>query len=67
LTKDLRQFLDGRFEKNSIDHDLQQTIRDNLYMTTVPCTTRPQRPGEINGQDYTFLSVKDFHALEKSG
>ncbi|CAF2041366.1 unnamed protein product [Rotaria magnacalcarata] len=67
LTKDLRQFLDGRFEKHSIDHDLQQTIRDNLYMTTVPCTTRPQRSGEINGQDYTFLSVKDFHALEKSG
>ncbi|CAF1063210.1 unnamed protein product [Rotaria sordida] len=67
LTKDLRQFLDGRFEKNSIDHGLQQTIRDNLYMRTVPCTTRPPRPGEINGQDYTFLSVKDFHALEKSG
>jgi hypothetical protein len=37
LTKDLRQFLDGRFEKGSIDHDLQQTIRDNLYKRTVPC------------------------------
>lgn len=37
LTKDLRQFLDGRFERGSIDHDLQQTIRDNLYMRTVPC------------------------------
>ncbi|UJR23490.1 hypothetical protein I4U23_026488 [Adineta vaga] len=67
LTKDLRQFLDGRFEKDSIDNDLQQTIRDNLYMRTVPCTTRPPRPGEINGQDYTFLSVKDFRTLEKSG
>lgn len=30
-------------------------------------TTRPPRPGEINGQDYTFLSTKDFRALEKSG
>ena len=84
LTKDLRQFLDARFHKGSIDHDLQQTIRDNLYMRTVPCksarsflfvtgllsasgTTRPPRPGEINGQDYTFLSTKDFRALEKSG
>ncbi|CAF0822711.1 unnamed protein product [Adineta steineri] len=67
LTKDLRQFLDGRFEKGSIDHDLQQTIRDNLYMRTVPCTTRPPRSGEMNGQDYTFLSVKDFRALEKNG
>jgi hypothetical protein len=37
LTKDLRQFLDARFQKGSIDHDLQQTIRDNLYMRTVPC------------------------------
>lgn len=37
LTKDLRQFLDGRFQKDSIDHKLQQTIRDNLYMRTVPC------------------------------
>ena len=37
LTKDLRQFLDARFHKGSIDHDLQQTIRDNLYMRTVPC------------------------------
>ncbi len=51
-------------------------------MRTVPCnyfifnilifilhsgTTRPPRPGEINGQDYTFLSTKDFRALEKSG
>ncbi|CAF0897376.1 unnamed protein product [Didymodactylos carnosus] len=67
LTKDLRQFLDARFQKGSIDHDLQQTIRDNLYMRTVPCTTRPPRPGETNGQDYTFLSVKEFKALEKSG
>jgi hypothetical protein len=30
-------------------------------------TTRPPRPGEANGQDYTFLSIKDFRALEKSG
>jgi len=37
LTKDLRQFLDARFQKGSMDHDLQQTIRDNLYMRTVPC------------------------------
>ncbi len=37
LTKDLRQYLNARFHKNSVDHDLQQTIRDNLYMRTVPC------------------------------
>ncbi len=37
LTKDLRIYLNTRFQKNSLDHDLQQTIRDNLYMRTVPC------------------------------
>jgi len=30
-------------------------------------TTRPQRPGELDGVDYKFLSVDEFMALEKSG
>ncbi|KAK2177076.1 hypothetical protein NP493_619g01026 [Ridgeia piscesae] len=67
LTKDLRQYLNQRFQKSSVDHDLQQTIRDNLYRRTVPCTTRKPRPGEISGVDYTFLTVEEFLALEKSG
>ena len=37
LPKDLRTYLNLRFQKSSIDHDLQQTIRDNLYRRTVPC------------------------------
>ena len=37
LPKDLRQYLTSRFPKGSLDHDLQQTIRDNLYLRTVPC------------------------------
>ncbi|KAI8504048.1 Membrane-associated guanylate kinase, WW and PDZ domain-containing protein 3 [Branchiostoma belcheri] len=37
LTKDLRQYLNTRFQKGSVDHDLQQTIRDNVYLRTVPC------------------------------
>ncbi|CAH1265676.1 MAGI3 [Branchiostoma lanceolatum] len=36
LTKDLRQYLTTRFQKGSVDHDLQQTIRDNVYLRTVP-------------------------------
>ncbi|XP_055937343.1 membrane-associated guanylate kinase, WW and PDZ domain-containing protein 1-like isoform X2 [Argiope bruennichi] len=67
LTKDLRNFLNTRFQKGSVDHDLQNTIRDNLYQRTVPCTTRPPRVGEISGVDYTFLSVEEFIALERSG
>ena len=37
LTKDLRKYLNMRFQKGSIDHDLQSTIRENLYVRTVPC------------------------------
>lgn len=67
LPKDLRQYLTSRFPKGSVDHDLQQTIRDNLYLRTVPCTTRAPRPGEVNGVDYTFLKQKEFDELERSG
>eukprot|EP00057_Strongylocentrotus_purpuratus_P000638 XP_001180066.2 PREDICTED: membrane-associated guanylate kinase, WW and PDZ domain-containing protein 1 isoform X2 [Strongylocentrotus purpuratus] len=67
LPKDLRRYLTMRMPKGSPDHDLQQTIRENLYVRTVPCTTRPPREGEVNGVDYKFLSVDEFLALEKSG
>lgn len=37
INRDLREYLAARFEKNTIDNDLQQTIRENLYRRTVPC------------------------------
>ena len=37
LTKDLAMYLARRFPKGSIDHEMQQTIRDNLYTRTIPC------------------------------
>ncbi|XP_063113175.1 membrane-associated guanylate kinase, WW and PDZ domain-containing protein 1 isoform X6 [Cavia porcellus] len=67
LTKDLRHFLSQRFQKGSPDHELQQTIRDNLYRHAVPCTTRSPREGEVPGVDYNFLTVKEFLDLEQSG
>ena len=67
LTKDLREYLTTRFAKGSVDHELQTTIRDNLYLRTVPVTTRPRRPGETDGLDYTFLSLDQFRLLEKNG
>ncbi|XP_027632345.1 membrane-associated guanylate kinase, WW and PDZ domain-containing protein 1 isoform X5 [Tupaia chinensis] len=67
LNKDLRQFLNQRFQKGSPDHELQQTIRDNLYRHAVPCTTRSPREGEVPGVDYNFLTVKEFLDLEQSG
>lgn len=67
ITTDLRQYLNARFPKGGVDHELQNTIRDNLYLRTVPVTTRPPRPEERQGTDYTFLSKEEFLALEKSG
>ncbi|KAL7827810.1 hypothetical protein AOLI_G00309620 [Acnodon oligacanthus] len=37
VDKDLRHYLNLRFQKGSLDHELQQIIRDNLYLRTVPC------------------------------
>src|SRR5262245_49805509 len=27
---------------------------------TISCTTRPQRPGEVHGRDYFFLTPEEF-------
>ncbi|TNN34748.1 Membrane-associated guanylate kinase, WW and PDZ domain-containing protein 1 [Liparis tanakae] len=40
LNKDLKHYLSQRFQKSSPDHELQQTIRDNLYRHAVPCRPR---------------------------
>ncbi|XP_054876333.1 membrane-associated guanylate kinase, WW and PDZ domain-containing protein 2a isoform X2 [Poeciliopsis prolifica] len=67
IDKDLRRYLNLRFQKGSVDHELQQIIRDNLYLRTVPCTTRQPREGEVPGVDYNFVTVDRFMELEKSG
>ncbi|XP_017553320.1 membrane-associated guanylate kinase, WW and PDZ domain-containing protein 3 isoform X2 [Pygocentrus nattereri] len=67
LNTDLRHYLSLQFQKGSLDHKLQQVIRDNLYLRTIPCTTRLPREGEVPGVDYNFISVNDFRILEESG
>ncbi|XP_076840136.1 membrane-associated guanylate kinase, WW and PDZ domain-containing protein 3a isoform X2 [Brachyhypopomus gauderio] len=67
LNTDLRHYLSLQFQKGSLDHKLQQVIRDNLYLRTVPCTTRQPREGEVPGVDYNFISVGEFGVLEQSG
>ncbi|XP_039972443.1 membrane-associated guanylate kinase, WW and PDZ domain-containing protein 3 isoform X1 [Xiphias gladius] len=67
LNTDLRHYLSLQFQKGSLDHKLQQIIRDNLYLRTIPCTTRLPREGEVPGVDYNFISVGDFRILEESG
>ncbi|XP_064354159.1 membrane-associated guanylate kinase, WW and PDZ domain-containing protein 3 isoform X6 [Dromaius novaehollandiae] len=67
INKDLRHYLSLQFQKGSVDHKLQQVIRDNLYLRTIPCTTRAPRDGEVPGVDYNFIPVEQFKALEESG
>ncbi|XP_022651870.1 uncharacterized protein LOC111246474 isoform X2 [Varroa destructor] len=67
LNRDIRAYLNCRFPQGSPEHDLQNTIRDNLYIRTVPCTTRTPRVGEVNGVDYHFLTREEFASLEREG
>ena len=34
---------------------------------SVSCTTRPARAGEVDGEDYRFLSTEEFNARAKAG
>ncbi|XP_033826029.1 membrane-associated guanylate kinase, WW and PDZ domain-containing protein 1 [Periophthalmus magnuspinnatus] len=67
LCKDLRLYLSKCFTPGSMDSQLQQVIRENLYLRAVPCTTRQPREGEISGVDYNFVSIEEFFSLEESG
>lgn len=67
LPIDLREYLGRRFVRGSVDHDLQTVIRDNVYLRTIPCTTRPARPMERDGIDYKFVTRDEFIMMEKSG
>ncbi|XP_061591676.1 membrane-associated guanylate kinase, WW and PDZ domain-containing protein 3-like isoform X2 [Cololabis saira] len=67
LCKDLRLYLSKCFTPGSMDSQLQQLIRENLYLRAVPCTTRQPRDGEISGVDYNFVSIEEFFSLEESG
>ncbi|XP_034097208.1 LOW QUALITY PROTEIN: membrane-associated guanylate kinase, WW and PDZ domain-containing protein 1 [Gymnodraco acuticeps] len=67
LCKDLRLYLSKCFTPGSVDSQLQQVIRENLYLRAVPCTTRQLRDGEISGVDYNFVSIQEFFSLEESG
>ena len=67
IMRDLRHYLSMKTEKGSIDNDLQNMVRDNLYLRTLPCTTRTPREGEQNGIDYTFLTREQFEELERKG
>ncbi len=50
--------------KTTIAHKLLAMRPDVGY--SVSCTTRPPRPGEIDGTDYHFLSLKEFKRAKTS-
>jgi guanylate kinase len=41
--------------------------RDRRIRFSVTCTTRPMRPGEVEGRDYYFVTLKEFRRLRASG
>ncbi|TNN74788.1 Membrane-associated guanylate kinase, WW and PDZ domain-containing protein 3 [Liparis tanakae] len=67
LCKDLRLYLSKCFPPGSVDSQLQQVIRENLYLRAVPCTTRQPRDGDISGIDYNFVNIEQFFSLEELG
>jgi guanylate kinase len=50
--------------KTTLVEALRQTPE---FVYSVSCTTRPPRSGEIDGEDYRFLSEPDFLARVKTG
>src|SRR5438105_1681485 len=71
--------LSSRFTRNGILFVLsapsgagKTTLVDALRKTSefvysVSCTTRPARAGEVEGEDYQFLSEEEFNARARSG
>lgn len=41
--------------------------RDDHIAMSVSCTTRPPRPGEVDGKDYHFVTVEKFQAMVEAG
>ncbi|XP_067837160.1 membrane-associated guanylate kinase, WW and PDZ domain-containing protein 2-like isoform X2 [Heptranchias perlo] len=67
LNCDVRHYLKQSFSKGSADFELQQRIRQNLYIRATPCTMRAPRHDEIPGVDYHFVNLSEFQALERAG
>lgn len=51
--------------KTTITKALLQN-NENVSMS-VSATTRPRRPGEVNGQDYYFVDLNEFDAMLEKG
>ncbi|KAI1733210.1 guanylate kinase domain-containing protein [Ditylenchus destructor] len=47
--------------------ELHSVLRDNVYLRTVPCTTRPPTEDEVDGEHYYFVSTSRFIDLLEAG
>ena len=50
--------------KTTLVDALRQTSE---FIYSVSCTTRPARAGEVDGEDYRFLSDEEFNARARAG
>ncbi|HST30858.1 MAG TPA: guanylate kinase [Chthoniobacterales bacterium] len=46
---------------------LEAVRQTSEFVYLVSCTTRPARAGEVEGEDYRFLSTEEFQACVKAG
>jgi C-terminal processing protease CtpA/Prc len=67
LSLSLREYLNLSFPEDSKDKHLQTVIRENIYRQTIPCTTRPPKPGEIDKVHYHFVTKEQFNELNERG
>lgn len=51
--------------KTTLYHGLRKAYPE--IKLSVSCTTRAQRKGEVNGQDYRFIRVEQFEAMKSNG
>ena len=51
--------------KGTLIKEILSSVPDIGY--SVSLTTRPQRPGEVNGKDYNFVSREEFEAFRSEG
>ena len=51
--------------KTTLYHGLRKAYPE--IKLSVSCTTRVQRKGEVNGQDYRFIRAEQFEAMKSNG
>ncbi|HWC71565.1 MAG TPA: guanylate kinase [Actinomycetota bacterium] len=52
--------------KGTVVHEVRRRITDDLVLS-VSATTRPARPGEIDGDDYYFVADEGFDRMVRDG